>query len=1745
MPLNMITTLPLLDLQTLYPRPMTKDQNKQVMNRSRSLKIVTQYKNGKLKNKNIITDFDLIQSGQMSPMTPETLDEYLATCNNSLTMEDVKIHMHQRRTRLNSNSNSKNYSRKRINATAKIQSNVKETRMPSALVLWLQSVKHHSLCGAVYPSDLFGSGYTIPHTFKDALQHMEGKNVDIQTTVIIQYGLSLLTIGESNDSVIDQMLSFYYSLISVDIPAVTQGGAVSSANYDMFSELSEFVKGEEGDKIESVVSNVRSMFDSLRDSEVKDSILDMKDSAASIKIASKNIAQIVQDHPELLKNVSDLSGTIASIAPHYAKLHMFWGTHGQYVPFVLAAFLYCMQHVSSDSYNKIFITLGFALMGVITVIFPDTLIKCFYDSFSFVAKAFTATAQTQSGHSDTIVAALSAFVLSGSKLEHLPSAILSKLTGFDKASATFERLYSSVSDFLLDSFEYMSKTVGMPYERDRTDLQIRLKQTGEFIAKFSEKSYKPTIEDYQTCETYARRTSTDIAQYAIGNPALLSLLRDNRSSLQKIDGKLSPLFATSRLSRVEPVFALILGFPGNGKSLLSEIVATRVTGNCLPEADKEQFARNPTTHLYNRVPNKFWEGYHPETFTTRLDDFGQMQEVPGQENSEIMDGIIRAVNTFPYPLNMAFEDKGKMMFNSKFIIATSNFCDITNETVRDKGAVDRRIKFRIVAYPKAQYCLDNTKAEWLREFKPEVKTDEWVVNIQDYLEFKTVVLTPGSRVPYTTGSPILIDELVDRISKTVSDKIRVYNDRFTTTTDNVGSAYSAAFPQEPPVQRHFLDGYDESSHSCRRAFHQYYEGPSLPYPVWIAALEKTYPEFVKLLKNDVDKVVSIKNFLQRQDQSFAKYSFDIDLPLTIYDPELHMPESVWQRAHRTIKASVDSKVIKCCVVGLSLLTAVFIAKKSYSTSLHSQPLQSRTFTSRGLKYAAKESSHLKQSMVQAGTYFDPARSSIVSKAANRNMPQISIMFNDEKQSIHELGYGLYLKDDLMLVPNHFLFNMNEHLKRYNDLDMHVQLTFGVASRTSVYIALADFVKEAVVVDADDLALVRVPRCGLGPKPNTMKYIAKRQDHAKNLKTNGVLTKVRLDSALIEVCTNFSDVEPALNGTSDLFAYIGETPVAYTRVYKYPVATDLGECGMTLSIPNTRNATAKIFGMHVLGCHSGKYGYATKLCYEDIEKAIDDLEQLFECSDILTSEDSMAVAQCGSVSNVKHISHIDTLSHGVASASVSKMEISPFFELYVKSVTTPAILRPFSNDFGSFNPYELGLQKYCINQGYLDVSEVELVCRYLFENLRRCSPNLPQTKALLSIRQACEGVPELGIGPIPKNTSPGYPYVNNPVQNLPYRYRFFGSLPGYNFDNPYFKELEIVVSSAIQNAEKGIRTPWYIIDNLKDEDLPRSKVERGKARIFCAVPLAKLIIDKMYFGAFATWITSNNVDNSIAIGVNPYGNDWEDAARHLYKYPGSQYGAGDFSGFDGSQRGLIHQHICDQINKWYDDGPVNARVRRVLFADVYNSYHIRGDKVFEWVGGMTSGFYLTAHLNSLYNLFAFTRVYAKIVNYAPSEMKLINRYMRVLVMGDDNVYGVHPKLSEFFTEEVLIKSFGEIGLIYTNELKTEKVNTSLREFTALDFCKRSFKYSESLGRYIAPIRLDAIYASLDYFKKGREKVDIEQQLDMIAGEFALHGREVFNNHVPKLIATSELNGLVISYTDYDLAFGHMCEAHISW
>lgn len=170
--------------------------------------------------------------------------------------------------------------------------------------------------------------------------------------------------------------------------------------------------------------------------------------------------------------------------------------------------------------------------------------------------------------------------------------------------------------------------------------------------------------------------------------------------------------------RMEPVTIMLRGETGVGKSYLLFPLVTTILKNILPQQCRNDFSERPNDYIYMRNPeHKFWDGYRGQ-FATLMDEFGQVRDTVGREESEFMD-LIRASNMFPYVLHMAsLEDKGNTMFNSKLIVCSSNLTSSTQiNSIVKPGAVARRFHCNYLLAPKVDYCTFETRNAPVRQRK--------------------------------------------------------------------------------------------------------------------------------------------------------------------------------------------------------------------------------------------------------------------------------------------------------------------------------------------------------------------------------------------------------------------------------------------------------------------------------------------------------------------------------------------------------------------------------------------------------------------------------------------------------------------------------------------------------------------------------------------------------------------------------------------------------------------------------------------------------------------------------------------------------------------------------------------------------------------------------------------------------------------------------------------------------------------
>lgn len=137
--------------------------------------------------------------------------------------------------------------------------------------------------------------------------------------------------------------------------------------------------------------------------------------------------------------------------------------------------------------------------------------------------------------------------------------------------------------------------------------------------------------------------------------------------------------------REVPLAIYLYGLPGAGKSVLTDILKAKIYHKYL-STDMCNYA----TCSYSRSPaSDYWEGYTNQPIVV-LDDFGNLRDTVTNPVVEYEE-VIRMVNNAQYTLNMAaLQSKGNTVFDSQFLIASSNarFPDIKSLT--DPGALYRR-----------------------------------------------------------------------------------------------------------------------------------------------------------------------------------------------------------------------------------------------------------------------------------------------------------------------------------------------------------------------------------------------------------------------------------------------------------------------------------------------------------------------------------------------------------------------------------------------------------------------------------------------------------------------------------------------------------------------------------------------------------------------------------------------------------------------------------------------------------------------------------------------------------------------------------------------------------------------------------------------------------------------------------------------------------------------------------------------
>lgn len=717
--------------------------------------------------------------------------------------------------------------------------------------------------------------------------------------------------------------------------------------------------------------------------------------------------------------------------------------------------------------------------------------------------------------------------------------------------------------------------------------------------------------------------------------------------------------------------------------------------------------------------------------------------------------------------------------------------------------------------------------------------------------------------------------------------------------------------------------------------------------------------------------------------------------------------------------------------------------------------------------------------------------------------------------------GLFIRDTVMLTPRHVLPYIKDTITITNAFGAQ----FTVPTNTIRAIGLTDSAG-----NDKDAVLLQFPR-----------HIHAHSDLVKHFQK---MPELSLRAA--DVCL------PTLRVLANkfCFAILGNVHAAFTRLtleikgvevhirdaITYRLNTINGDCGSPV-IVNETSVLRKIAGIHIAAALSGQEAYGQSVTQDDLIKhlallpnqpLITDLDDLpnfivkpsdFQMNTEYSKEDVVKMTNlpadtfgfAGTCSNVPYLPNETDIRPSVIHG-------------YTHTLTKPAYLK-----HKELNLLHKNVEKCAINTPYIPSEEVDRAVKEV-ESKLLSGDSRSRLARVLTFEEAISGNDDSQfISGINRRTSPGYPWILKKEYGKVGKTQWLGE-----DDYVYDDEVRAVVNNRIESARKGIRVPTVWTDTLKDERRPIEKVNAFKTRVFSHGPFDYTIAFRMYFLGFIAHIMENRIENEQSIGTNVYNADWKKTFRKLQR-KGKRVFAGDFSTFDGTLNSCIMSEFAKVANKFYNDGPENARIREVLMLDVFNSIHLCQNVYYSCTHSQPSGNPLTTVLNSFYNSVSMRIAFYRVVG---------NRFrfedeVSMVSYGDDNVVNITDRVSEVFNQNSCTEAYASFGMIYTDEAKTSSGTPDYRMISEVAYLKRGFRVDD-YGYVRAPVSLDTITETPQWIRQTPEFVEqCKENVENQVRELAQHPEAIFDKYSEEMIqafyAATSVYPEVGTYKYYEAIF----------
>lgn len=543
---------------------------------------------------------------------------------------------------------------------------------------------------------------------------------------------------------------------------------------------------------------------------------------------------------------------------------------------------------------------------------------------------------------------------------------------------------------------------------------------------------------------------------------------------------------------------------------------------------------------------------------------------------------------------------------------------------------------------------------------------------------------------------------------------------------------------------------------------------------------------------------------------------------------------------------------------------------------------------------------------------------------------------------------------------------------------------------------------------------------------------------------------------------------------------------------------VGLCGSALCVEAAGNVVA---GIHAGGID--EEGVVTSLDRTHLEWAISELDRVSPILPLasVVPVDTQALTRPHTKSpflyeNLRGLTyygrlpdfHIDTNNRSKLYNSKDESFVSTLlereFDYVPNTLYTRPLMQPRVREDGVYiSPWNNALRKINKQRSALDPAAMGKTIDIL---VRRFVPMLKERLgdrklSPLTAHSAINGAKDDPfIGRINASTSGGFGFKGKKSDYLPI----------WDVENTYRKPIDDLATSLAARLEsycRGESGGVVYSAQLKDEPRPVEKVRDGKTRVFYMSPLDNLVLCRMFLSPFYSLMVEHSDVFCTAIGYNMHSQAGR-VVGTLSKFPGNNIMEGDYGTYDQSMSfdvghavNSIIWRVCKELG-YSDDHLV---VLTGLLTDLLFPVVCMNGDLFEAAGLQPSGKYATAEDNSLRGLFML--VYFWVAKGLEGDFF---DYVSPVTYGDDVLAQIHPDRSEEYNNVTYRDFCKEVfGLEYTPASKSGDMSPFVTRETC-SFLKRTFVV-EPDGFCKAPLALDSLFRMLQWRMPSGSVSSLEQ------------------------------------------------------